>query len=491
MLRPWELNVSIDRASGTAIHVQIAQQIISDIHNGRFISGIALPGSRDLAKKIKVNRKTVIQAYDELIAQGWLISENKRGTFVSPKAESAQLALNSKSSSLSLVPKTPVSVQLSNRATHESIHFDEGSTDNRLLPFEAIARAIRHALIFMARHQTPIQSDAKGDANLRLAIAQMLNHERGMHVKLEQISLVASTQKALFAIAKTLIHNNEFVVFEQLSNPMARQAFANCGANILNISHDNQGIDIASLELLCVQYKVRAVYLSPQQQIPTTFCMSAKRRQALLALSERYQFLIIEDDDCHEFNFSNQPSLPMASQVKSNNTLYLGSLSGLLGHALNLSFIVAQAEYVDECAAQIKLMDGQADQVSQMAMTELLKNGEIKRHLARSLKIYAERRSHVANLLQAELAEFVSFRLPEFGLAIWLELSPSINMLRLQADAELEKVSFTAANYYSTSEHQVSAIRLGYAHLNEEDISLGIKRLKVAFINQQGQLLRA
>ena len=491
MLRPWELNVSIDRASGTAIHVQIAQQIISDIHNGRFISGIALPGSRDLAKKIKVNRKTVIQAYDELIAQGWLISENKRGTFVSPKAESAQLALNSKSSSLSLVPKTAVSARLSNRGGHDFIHFNEGSTDNRLLPFEAIARSIRHALILMARHQTPSQYDAKGDANLRLAIAQMLNHERGMHVKLEQISLVASTQKALFAIAKTLIHNNEFVVFEQLSNPMARQAFANCGANILNISHDNQGIDIASLELLCVQYKVRAVYLSPQQQIPTTICMSAKRRQALLALSERYQFLIIEDDDCHEFNFSNQPSLPMASQVKSNNTLYLGSLSGLLGHALNLSFIVAQAEYVDECAAQIKLMDGQADQVSQMAMTELLKNGEIKRHLARSLKIYAERRSHVANLLQAELAEFVSFRLPEFGLAIWLELSPSINMLRLQADAELEKVSFTAANYYSTSEHQVSAIRLGYAHLNEEDISLGIKRLKVAFINQQGQLLRA
>ncbi len=76
MLRPWELNVSIDRESGTAIHVQIAQQIIRDIHNGRFISGTALPGSRDLAKKIQVNRKTVIQAYDELIAQGWLISEN-------------------------------------------------------------------------------------------------------------------------------------------------------------------------------------------------------------------------------------------------------------------------------------------------------------------------------------------------------------------------------------------------------------------------------
>jgi GntR family transcriptional regulator/MocR family aminotransferase len=162
-----------------------------------------------------------------------------------------------------------------------------------------------------------------------------------------------------------------------------------------------------------------------------------------------------------------------------------------LGHALNVSFIVAQAEYVDECAAQITLMDGQADQVSQMAITELLKNGEIKRHRDRSLKIYRERRALIAELLQAELTEFINFTLPESGLAIWLELSPSINMLRLQADADLEKVGFIPTNYYASSEHQVSAMRLGYAHLNEEEISLGIGRLKVAFMNQQGQLLRA
>lgn len=490
MLRPWELNVSIDRESGTAIHVQIAQQIIRDIHNGRFISGTALPGSRDLAKKIQVNRKTVIQAYDELIAQGWLISENKRGTFISPKAELANLALNSRSSQLSLVPKTIESPSLSNRGCHDFIQFNEGTTDNRLMPFEAISRAIRHALIFMARHQIPSQCDAKGDANLRLAIAQMLNHERGMHAKVEQIGMVASTQMALYAIAKTLIHTNDFVVFEQLSNPMARKAFANCGANILNISHDNQGIDIANLELLCVQYKIRAIYISPQHQLPTTISMSAKRRQELQALSERYQFFIIEDD-CHDFNFSNQASLPMASQAKSNNTVYLASLSGILGHALNVSFIVAQAEYLDACAAQITLMDGQADQVSQMAITELLKNGEIKRHRDRSLKIYRERRALIAELLQAELTEFINFTLPESGLAIWLELSPSINMLRLQADADLEKVGFIPTNYYASSEHQVSAMRLGYAHLNEEEISLGIRRLKVAFMNQQGQLLRA
>jgi GntR family transcriptional regulator/MocR family aminotransferase len=487
MLRPWELNVSIDRKSGTAIHVQIAQQIIIDINNGRFISGTALPGSRDLAKKIKVNRKTVIQAYDELIAQGWLITENKRGTFISPKAESAKLTFNIKHSQLSLVPKKAESAKLSNRGGHDFIQFNEGTTDNRLMPFEAISRAIRHALIYTARHQSSTQCDAKGDANLRLAISQMLNHERGMHVTPEQIVMVASTQMALFAIAKTLIHNNEFVIFEQLSSPRVRQAFTNCGANILNISHDNQGIDIANLELLCVQYRIRAVYLSPQNYIISTISMSAKRRQELQALSERYQFLIIEDDGYHELNFSNLANLPLASQAKSNNTIYLGSLSGLFGHALNVSYIVAQIEYVDECAAQIQLMDGQANQVSQMAIAELIKNGEIKRHRARSLKVYGERRAYIADLLRAELAEFVSFNSPESGLAIWLELSPLINMVRLQADAALEKVGFVPANYYTSSEHRLSAIRLGYAHLNEAEMRLGIQRLKTALMCQKSQ----
>jgi len=491
MLRPWELNVSIDRKSGTAIHVQIAQQIIVDINNGRFISGTALPGSRDLAKKIKVNRKTVIQAYDELIAQGWLISENKRGTFISPKAASAKLTFNNKHSQLTLVPKKAESANLSNKGGHDFIQFNEGKTDNRLMPFEAISRAIRHALIYIARHQTPNQYDTKGDANLRLAIAQMLNHERGMHVNPEQIVMVASIQMALFAIAKTLIHSNDFVVFEQLSNPIARQAFISCGANILNISHDNQGIDIANLELLCVQYKIRAVYLSPQPNITSSISMSTKRRQGLQALSERYQFLIIEDDAYHEFNFSNQANLPLASQPKSNNMVYLGSLSGLFGQALNSSYIVAQAEHVDACAAQIQLMDGQANPVSQMALAELIKNGEIKRHRARSLKVYGERRAYIADLLHAEIAEFASFNLPESGLAIWLELSPLINMVRLQADAEHEKVGFIPANYYTSSEHQLSAIRLGYAHLNESEIRMGIQRLKTALMCQKSQLLRA
>jgi len=99
MLRPWELNIDIVRESGISIHVQIAHKIIDEIQSGRFSPGAVLPGTREFASKIKVNRKTVIQAYDDLVAQGWLTSENKRGTFVSTRV----LTVNN--SSLSISPQ--------------------------------------------------------------------------------------------------------------------------------------------------------------------------------------------------------------------------------------------------------------------------------------------------------------------------------------------------------------------------------------------------
>lgn len=492
MLRPWVLNVAIDRNSAVAIHAQIADQIIDAIHNQRFRPGTALPGSRELAKKIKVNRKTVIQAYDELIAQGWLISENKRGTFVSSKSQrSKPSTMPHKLSKLSLVSSSIESINHANKGVHEHLHFNEGWADNRLLPFEAISRAMRHALIASTRHQQSYFTDPKGHLDLRLAIVEMLNLERGLQTNSANLCLLSNSQMANFIIAKTLIQKDEYVVFEELSDPMARQAFLNCGANILTIAHDDDGIDIINLELLCLQYKIRAIYLRPQQQTPTNTRLSDKRRQQLLEMAEQYHFLIIEDDSRQEYNFSDRVTLPIASQSKSSKLIYIGSATTLLGEGLNSSFIVADEEKIKQCATQAYLMAGIGNPICQIALAELLRNGEVKRHRARSLKLYRERKNHVIALLRDELFDFAHFKLPESTLAIWLTLHTTINMAKLQADAETKNVSFIPASYYSTSNHQIPAICLGYAHLNEAELSLGIQRLKSAFMLQQSHLLRA
>ncbi|MDI1298079.1 PLP-dependent aminotransferase family protein [Methylotenera sp.] len=489
MLRPWELSLTIERESGTAIYVQITQKIIENIQNGRFTSGIALPGTRELAKKINVNRKTVIQAYDELIAQGWLICESKRGTFVSSQVMTGSQKSATPPHTVYPLP-TDVTPILGKRHAHEFIHFNEGLPDSRLIPFEMLARAMRHALITSARNGKSAYSNPKGTMILCEAILQMLNMERALHARIENICIVRGSQMGIFLTARIFVKTGDYIAMEHLTNTLAREAFKSCGANILSVAHDLEGIDVSHLEALCHQHKIRAVYVTPNHQIPTTICMSQARRQQLLALAERYDFLIIEDDSDFEFNYTRH-TLPLASMQPSKNVIYIGSLSKVLAPGFRIGYIVASADVIEQCAAQITLIDRQGDSISELAVAELLFTGEIKKHNLRTLKIYKERCNYMASLLSKELNGFVDFQQPQNGLAIWLNINQVVDIHLLSADAALEKVSFTSTASLSHISGQSLGIRLGFANLNNDEIYLGIKRLKSAFSRQHTKLLSA
>ncbi|MEQ1488485.1 MAG: PLP-dependent aminotransferase family protein [Methylotenera sp.] len=504
MLRPWELKVEIERQSGTAIHVQIAQKIIADIQSGRFTPGVALPGTRDLASKIQVNRKTVIQAYDELIAQGWLTSEHKRGTFVSSRV----LAVNHRSHKTQApVPhptyqakhelthkKSPILnavSTLNKRQMHDTIHFSDGLPDARLIPFEILSRAMRHALITSARKNKYCYGDPKGVLILREALLQMLNMERGLHAKLDNICITRGSQMAIFLVAKVFVQTSDYVVLEKLTNQLAREAFISCGASILNVEHDDEGLNTEHLAQLCTQHKIRAVYVTPHHQIPTTVSISPSRRQQLIALAAQYNFMIIEDDSDHEFNFSNHNTLPLASMQNAHHVVYIGSLSKALSPNFRLGYIVAPTEIISQCANQISLIDRQGDQITELAVAELLHLGEIKKQNLRTHKIYSERRTYIADLINKELSEFVSFKLPHSGLALWLEVCPTIDMSKLLRDTKFAKVTVSTGATFSNIGEHISAIRLGFANLNNDEISIGIMRLRAAFLNQQAKRLSA
>jgi len=495
MLRPWELSVDIERNSSASIHVQIAQKIIEEIQRGRFPPGTALPGTREFAKKIKVNRKTVIQAYDELIAQGWLTSEHKRGTFVSARVISVS------SSNLNTLPPRHLSPRnilpkdvtplLSKRQIHDFIHFSDGLPDARLIPFEVLSRSMRHALNASARNNKLGYGDPKGAMILREAIAHMLNMERGLHAKPQDICVVRGSQMGIFVIAKVFIATGDNVIVEQLANPLAREAFKNCGANILSVPHDDEGIDVERISQLCLQHKVSAIYVTPHHQIPTTVTMSHARRTKLLELAEKYDFLIIEDDNDNEFNFIENPAMPIASMQKSNRVIYIGSLSKVLTPGFRIGYIVAPESIIKLCTNQVMLIDRQGNQITELAVAELLHTGEIKKHILRTLKIYEERRTHLSNLLQEELGEYLSFKLADSGLAIWLQLDSEVNLIALVEDAENHKIRFQLGKLFSDEGSQVHGIRMGFANLNNDEITQGIVRLKSTFARQHLNLLSA
>ncbi len=492
MLRPWELEVELVRNSAVSIHVQIAQKIIDEIQQGRFAIGMALPGTRELANTLGINRKTVVQAYEELIAQGWLTAESKRGTFVSSRILSVnQHPKPVKSIDYGFQNKIqaePVSTQ-NKKYENDIISFSSGLSDSRLIPLETLSRAMRHALIVTIRTNKQSYYEPKGSMILRQAILDMLNMGRGLHAGIDNICMVRGSQMGYFLVARVLMRPGDNVIMESLCDQLARDAFKSCGSNLISIGQDENGINLVELEALCQHTKIRAVYVSPHYQFPTTVSMPMANRRKLLALADRYDFIIIEDDHDFEFHFSKAPTMPLASMDKANRVIYIGSLSKVLAPGFRIGFIAAPKEITKHFSSEIMMIDRQGNTVTELAVAELLHTGEINRHTLKMFKIYDERRLFLAKLLRSELKEFLSFKMPDGGLALWLTINAGINMQLLVKDAEIEKVRIVVGADFSEINQDVSAIRMGFANLTNDEVTLGIKRLKKAFERQSGQLL--
>ena len=486
MLRSWKLNIVLKNPSGLALYLQIAQQIIDEIQRGRLAPSAAMPGTRELAAKMNVNRKTIVLAYDELIAQGWLTTESRRGTFVSaklPRFSPDRLSNIDLAPSVTEAPAPALAAYASAIETENNaqlIDFNDGIPDTRLIPFETISKAFRHALIEPIRTNKLGYGDPRGALSLRHALSEMLNMERGLNVDIDNICIARGSQMGIFLAARVLANSNQYVVVENLSYPPAREAFRSCGAKILTVGLDQNGINVNELEALCKKYPISAIYVTPHHQFPTTVMMTAERRLKLLMLAEQYHFVIVEDDYDHEFHFHHHPVFPLASSNHAGRVIYVGSLSKVLAPGLRVGYIVASKEIINQCASEVMLIDRQGNSVTELAVAELMDSGEIKRHIRRTLKVYSERRNVLIQLLQDELCEFVNFDSPNGGLAIWLRLNEGIDVNKLVQKALLEKVRILPAPMFSESPINIHAIRLGFGSLNTDELTSGIQRLKRA-----------
>lgn len=487
MLRSWDLNLQITKSSGVVVYLQIAQQIIDEIQRGRLAPSAAMPGTRELAAKMNVNRKTIVLAYDELIAQGWLTTESRRGTFVSaklPRFSPDRLSNIDLAPPVTEAPAPALAAYTSaieTGNTSQLIDFNDGIPDTRLIPFETISKAFRHALIEPIRTNKLGYSDPRGMLSLRHALSEMLNMERGLNVDIDNICIARGSQMGIFLAARVLANSNQYVVVENLSYPPAREAFRSCGAKVLTVGLDQNGINVNELEALCKKYPICAIYVTPHHQFPTTVMMTAERRLKLLMLAEQYNFVIVEDDYDHEFHFHHHPVFPLASSNHAGRVIYVGSLSKVLAPGLRVGYIVASKEIINQCASEVMLIDRQGNSVTELAVAALMDSGEIKRHIRRTLKVYSERRNVLIQLLQNELCQFVNFDSPNGGLAIWLRLNEGIDVNKLVQKALLEKVRILPAPMFSESPININAIRLGFGSLNATELTTGIQRLKRAF----------
>ncbi|MCJ2178398.1 PLP-dependent aminotransferase family protein [Novosphingobium album (ex Hu et al. 2023)] len=482
MLRPWQISLGarIDPARDTPIYMQIIHALIRDIETGRLASGTYLPSSRELAAALAVNRKTVVLAYEDLIAQGWLCTEGTRGTVVSrslpappkPAGSGAELASGSTHYRFAAPPERPLALP-----GGSGIKLDEGAPDGRLFPSEQLARAYRTAVQRDSRANRMQYRDPRGSPRLCEEIAGMLRSQRGLNFTAANICITRGSQNGLFLALQTLILPGDAVMVEELTYEPAIAAIEALGGKVIAVGLDEGGIDVVEMEAACRRHAVRAVFLTPHHQFPTTVALRPERRLQVLEIARQFGVAIIEDDYDHEFHFQSQPLLPMAGYAPGQ-VIYLGSMSKLLLPALRIGYLAAPKPVIAAIAHRVSLTDGMGNTVTEDACADLIESGEVRRHARKAWRIYAERRQFFADLLHSELAGRAHFDMPDGGLAFWVRFDGDLD--EIESKAQATGLRFASHRSFMARDSAAKGLRLGFASLDKTEAERAITALAKA-----------
>jgi GntR family transcriptional regulator / MocR family aminotransferase len=479
-VRTFSLALPIDRADPAPVVRQIARAIAEHVGAGRLKAGERLPGTRTLAHLLDVHRNTVAAAYAELTAEGWIASAPGRGTFVSAEIpaglsrQSAAPALGhaAKSPGYELVPgpvRRPPRV-----IPKDHIDLEGGIPDLRLVPVAELARAYRRAL---RRPGILSYGDPRGQSRLRAAIGAMLRTTRGLDPDPDRLLITRGAQLALAIAARALVRPGDVVAVEELGYPAAWEAFRTVGARLVPLPLDESGVSVDALEALTRREKVRAVYLTPHHQYPTTATLPAGKRLKLLRLAAAKGIAVVEDDfDC-EFHYDGRPVLPLAASDPTGVVVYVGTLSKVLAPGLRVGYLHAPPAAIACFAEHRRYLDRQGDGPLELAIAELLEDGEIPQHVWRMRRLYAARRDALAGALESDLGQVLEWSVPAGGMALWCRVAEGVD-LEAWADASAARgVPFDIGRQFTFDGSPCSAMRLGFAAEAEKDLREAVRRM--------------
>ncbi len=485
--------LQIDKASATPVFVQISNQLGQLIRVGTLAAGKRLPGTRQLADSLRLNRQTIVAAYDEGIAQGWLESRMGSGTYVA--------AYNQEVKPYALPVYTKKDRDQNNNVTdgqpgysvetldflirpvltnQAGLNLDDGFPDVRLAPMAELSRAYRSYFRWGNPQQHFGYGDTKGHPLLREQLSIHLNETRGLQTTPDNVLITRGSIMGLHLASQVILRPGDVVVTGETNWAGAIMNFQKAGATIQTVPVDQHGLAIDSLESICQNQRIRLVFVTPHHHYPTTVTLRADRRVRLLQLAEQYGFAILEDDYDYDFHYLSRPILPLASADRRGMVVYVGSLTKSVAPAFRVGYVVAPTALIDELARLRRIIDRQGDPMLEFAIGQLIKTGELKRHFRKALRTYQTRRDCFCDLLTTELSDVIRFSRPDGGMAVWANFDPAVDMDSVAQRAGRAGLFLSSGVTHNPPGQRLNGTRLGFASSTEDELKRSVAILKKA-----------
>ncbi len=477
---------AVDRRSAVPLHRQIYHDVREAILARRFTPGMRLPSSRELAAELGVSRNTIVSAFEQLLAEGYVEARTGAGTHVAfalpaellggkppplepPSNGIPRVAALSRRGTL--LARTPMSCTPGEDRPRA---FQVGMPAVDAFPFRTWRQLMSRRWRQLPRSLL-CYGDPAGYAPLREAVADYLRASRAVRCRTEQVIIVAGSQQALELCATVLLDPGDAAWIENPGYPGARGALLGGGARLVPVPVDEEGIDVAAGTAACPE--ARLAYVSPSHQYPLGVVMSLSRRLALLKWAEQADAWVVEDDYDSEFRYRARPLSALQGLDRHGRVIYVGTFSKVLFPSLRLGYLVVPPDLVEPFVAASVHAAHHAPTFSQCVLADFIVAGHFTRHIRRMRALYAERQTALLDAASRSLRGLLDVRPAEGGMHVLGWLPRGVDDRLAFRAAAAAGVTAPPLSFYCLDTPSRGGLLLGYTGIEVKEIREGVRRL--------------
>jgi 2-aminoadipate transaminase len=488
-MKRMELN--LDFQGNEPLYIQIKKGIAERILTGALKAGERLPATRELARQLKVNRSTVTNAYEELLADGLLNSHVGQGTFVSDQVKSIDV-FDTRVKSEGVAGQKMVWDGLFAGEAEERtisalldlyqvstitdvISFSGSFPDESSFPIADFKTSLNHALREFGRSVLKYEQ-AAGLQALREHLSGEMR-SRGIVTNPENILITNGSQQAIDLLARSFIAPGDKVILENPTYPGAANSFSALGAKLIGIPVDKRGMQVDNLEQIIIQQRPKLLYTIPTFHNPTGHTLSLERRHQLMSLVRKYRIPVLEDAYGEDLRFEGSELPSLKALDITEQAIYLGTFSKNLLPGIRIGWCVAPTPVFTRLVALKQISDITTSPLLQAALYDFCRRRKYQAHIERVRSIYRRRRDFMLTRLRSYFPEGTEYSEPQGGLFCWVKLPPQIDTTELLMEVRQQGVVFSRGHLFHIDGSGRNTLRLSFGNLTEAEIERGLKTL--------------
>jgi GntR family transcriptional regulator / MocR family aminotransferase len=473
----------LERGAPAPLFRQLYAQVKEAVLRGTLSPGMQLPPTRELCGLLGISRQTVISAYDQLIAEGYLTGTVGKGTFISKhlpitarKAAPATRELMRPLSARGQAFAGAMGYARYHEGKLRAFRVSMPGLD--LFPFDIWSRLEARRWRKPDHHMG--YSDPAGYAPLRDMLCVYLRASRGVNCTPEQVIITSGSQQALFLLSTLLLGPGDGVWVESPGYQGAAAPMFAGGAEVCTVPVDAEGMDVA---YAAAHYPhARMVFATPSHQLPLGVTMSLQRRLALLRWASANKAWVIEDDYDSEYRYTGPPLASLQSLDRDDCVVYVGTLSKVLFPGLRLGYVVAPPAMVEPLWQAKAAIDRHCGIVPQMVLADFMAGGHFGRHIKRTREAYAERRAALLAAIDTHLGDELACGPSDAGLDLCAFFRKPHDEAAVVQAALAQGIEMRALGYYSNRAAVPACatppgLVLGFAAITPDEIAHGAKML--------------